>query len=366
MPIIFLKEEQIKFSRWLVKSPGKLNLIGKIFAFLIIQNLSKYKSPPEQSYTITYIPGFSCNLSCEYCFQLDNQGTRPSGRDVWSNEKALQLTRIVKERCPGSCNLIVLGGEPLVYKRQIDILYRKLKESLAIRVTLITNGTLLNENSIDWLKSINCRTVQVSIDGGPRGQDLFRKYRNHRNSYQDVLAGIRRLLAKNFQVHIRVNIFSPEKQDIHNLIEDLGSLPEKNNLIISFVPVDQTLSFKYQGLNENTLISAIRNFYENASARDLQCVAPLNHRGCAICDVKKGEELKHGIVLGPNSKLYSCWDTAGASGFEIGTLSNGLSHDCTSSRWKTCGSYSSFNQPFWDRLSAEFKTGVERGSYERT
>ena len=98
-----------------------------------------------------------CNLSCSYCFQ--------SIRNVRPSELSLaQLSGILDEASDlGVFEINLCGGEPFIHK---DIL--KIIDLVKTRfgVSIVTNGTLINEHIADYLaESDLIKNTQISFDG---------------------------------------------------------------------------------------------------------------------------------------------------------------------------------------------------------
>jgi uncharacterized protein len=124
--------------------------------------------------------GLSCNYSCDYCSQRfvpHADSTSPDDIDAFIES----LFKNIKEEP----NVIEFwGGEPFVYWKTFKPLAERIKERWkTAEFKVITNGTLLDMEKIDWLDSMDF-SVGVSHDGpgqNVRGDDpLFdpekRKY----------------------------------------------------------------------------------------------------------------------------------------------------------------------------------------------
>jgi uncharacterized protein len=128
--------------------------------------IRKSKSPK----TLKIQLGLSCNYECEYCLQ----------RFVpHSDEKSLGLVpsfvENLKENIIGEPeNIQLWGGEPLVYIKTLYPLVAALKEMYPkARISMITNGSLLNSKTVDWILE-NDIDVAISHDGPSqriRGED---------------------------------------------------------------------------------------------------------------------------------------------------------------------------------------------------
>ena len=97
-------------------------------------------------------------------------------------------------------SVVFFGGEPLLNFRAIRaaVAHARAQEETGgrtIALSLVTNGTLLGDGVIDFL----CRHrvgVQVSIDGPKEIQDRNRPLRDGTGSFDRLLPGVARLLAR--------------------------------------------------------------------------------------------------------------------------------------------------------------------------
>jgi radical SAM protein with 4Fe4S-binding SPASM domain len=99
----------------------------------------------------------TCNLSCNYC----TNSSSPVLNDGLNIEQCLNIVDQIAEL--GIFNVWIGGGEPLM-KTGIEKILRRLKKN-NIKVTLSTNGTLLNNEKYIDLVVETCTEVNISIDG---------------------------------------------------------------------------------------------------------------------------------------------------------------------------------------------------------
>ena len=97
---------------------------------------------------IRLILGTKCNMHCSYCSQLKSDIEYSiSDCDKWEKPENLD-------------SIEFWGGEPLLYRKYIERLLPKLN---GVKKGIITNGSLLNDEIVDWLNENNIR-VTVSHD----------------------------------------------------------------------------------------------------------------------------------------------------------------------------------------------------------
>ncbi|MBR6800171.1 MAG: SPASM domain-containing protein [Eubacteriaceae bacterium] len=126
-------------------------------------------------------PTNKCNLNCKMCF-----------RNTWFDEAICEMTleeyKYVLESMPHTVEKIFFGGmgEPMVHKDIFEMI--SLASHKCEEVELITNGTLLNEQTITSLIDSGLTKLWISIDDLDTENPTL--YSGHDNS-SSVLNGIR-------------------------------------------------------------------------------------------------------------------------------------------------------------------------------
>jgi uncharacterized protein len=146
-----------------------------------------------------------CNLSCTYCYvyELADQTWRMRPRVMSTAIVSVVAWRIAEHARAHNLNavrVIFHGGEPLLAGTApiVDAL-RKIRAAVDARVQVDgwvqTNGTLLDEDALEALASLNIK-VGISLDGGMATHDRSRRHPNGRGSYQEVVRGLHGLMRR--------------------------------------------------------------------------------------------------------------------------------------------------------------------------
>ncbi len=107
--------------------------------------------------------GLKCNFSCAYCNQASQAGDG-SGNVADAREFLDKLPDWLQAD-PDNLRIEFWGGEPFVYWKALRILGEGLRERFPkARFNIITNGSLLDKDKIDWLDKLEFG-VSVSHDG---------------------------------------------------------------------------------------------------------------------------------------------------------------------------------------------------------
>jgi uncharacterized protein len=147
-----------------------------------------------------------CNLSCSYCYvyEMADQAWRSQPRRMAPAITARTAERIaehVKQHNLSAVDVILHGGEPLLTGPEwLTELAGSLYTAIPARVNISvqTNGTLLRPAMLRALKDL-CIRVGVSLDGDAEATGRHRRYRNGRNSFDDVSDGLRLLDSAEFR-----------------------------------------------------------------------------------------------------------------------------------------------------------------------
>ncbi len=139
-----------------------------------------------------------CNLRCRYCFA--STGGFGAARSLMSKETGEAAVEFAIAGSQGRTNLDIdfFGGEPLLNKEVVIHLvnYARRREQEAgknIKLTLTTNGVLLDEEMTDFLYA-NRVLLVLSLDGRPGVHDNMRPFAGGRGSYQAAAANFKKAI----------------------------------------------------------------------------------------------------------------------------------------------------------------------------
>ena len=146
---------------------------------------------PSRRLRLMVYPTQDCNLKCWYCYESHVANSK-MGDEVKQNilkyiEKKVQLRQV------DSFVLSFFGGEPLLYFDEIAYPLadkaREICKRAGVNYTsfFITNGTLINKENIDKLRSTN-PVFQITLDGNKEKHDKVRIGKiNNAETYDKIL-----------------------------------------------------------------------------------------------------------------------------------------------------------------------------------
>ena len=124
-------------------------------------------------FTVLLVVTNSCNLHCKYCYEQYKDSAR------MPIDLALSIAEKELAEHPNE-NVVfdIFGGEPFIMFDMLKEFCEKLWESYPerdLKVSCITNGTLITDNIASWLKKNSHRFItQISLDGTPEMHETNR------------------------------------------------------------------------------------------------------------------------------------------------------------------------------------------------
>lgn len=176
-------------------------------------------SRDEEEIQLFFIPNYSCNFACTYCFQ--DQYTNPNGES--DADLIESFFHYIDTEFAGRKKYItVFGGEPLLgspkQKKIITTLIEKSNER-KLDLCFVTNGYTLEEY-IPLLKTGRIREIQVTLDGTETIHNKRRYLKGGGGTFNKIVAGVDACLNHNLPVNLRMVI---DRENADNLPE-LASL----------------------------------------------------------------------------------------------------------------------------------------------
>jgi radical SAM protein with 4Fe4S-binding SPASM domain len=160
----------------------------------------------------------ACNLRCIHC----EADAGRAASDELSTEEALQLAADLS--AAGSRSVNLTGGEPLV-RRDWPVIARRLHE-LGVSVTLITNGVLVDEDTVARLVRAGATGLSVSLDGNRDVHDAIRlpAGRASASRYESAVRAIELGVASPLKTAVITQVHRDNLHDLGRMYEQMASL----------------------------------------------------------------------------------------------------------------------------------------------
>jgi uncharacterized protein len=180
------------------------------------------------TFVLTIATTNSCNMKCPYCFEFTKQNTKLSDKLINNLESFLesvvQNTSSVKNW--SGMDITWYGGEPLIAQNVISKLSPKLirfakRYQMKYTAGIITNGTLLTEETWTLLIKNQVKWAQITIDGNKEIHNRHRPLKNiNDKNYERILENITKM-PKGISATIRINT---DKEIVANFVKFLDDL----------------------------------------------------------------------------------------------------------------------------------------------
>lgn len=299
---------------------------------------------PAPTRTLELMVTHGCNLRCRYCYGADPRPGWESAPHLFGSRASAMPWEVAKQGVDflldtsGSqrdLGLVFFGGEPLLELELIRRLTAYVREREAstgkrVRLSLSTNGTLLDAPAVDFLVAnrIGC---QVSIDGPAPVQDANRATADGRGSYAALLQGVRRLLAaRPGRVPARVTVASGPV-DVPAIVDHLlglgfGSVhvePALGGCGAASLSDDEiaTLERQTESVAEKLVGSVLSDqIFDFANlVRFVRATRVVEERLHHHCGAGRGY-----LALAQDGSFYPCHRFVGMAEYRLGDLAHGL------------------------------------------
>ena len=171
-------------------------------------------APLKVHFDMTY----SCNLNCKHCI-TNSSPWKDTRKELHSN----RIFEIVDELAEiGVLEIVVGGGEPLVHPYWFFIF--KHISDLGMNLIISTNGLLLNERNLQYLRSVKPFEVRISFDGGKTLHNTIRG----RDTYDRALKGLKNLVKNNLKAAAHFTYCKGAEAEMEQFFADIAATGCKN------------------------------------------------------------------------------------------------------------------------------------------
>lgn len=185
----------------------------------------------------------TCNLRCLHCYADSEPRVYPG---ELTPEECSALLRDLKDF--GIPVLLLSGGEPMVHPRFYEIAEEA--KTLGLRLTLSTNGTLIDDEAAARLKEIGFGYVGISLDGIGAAHDFFR---GKKGAFDLAVRAFRACLAAGQKCGLRLTLTRHNASEIDRILDFIEEenipracfyhlVPSGRGLSLDLLPPDLTRS----------------------------------------------------------------------------------------------------------------------------
>ena len=234
-----------------------------------------------------------CNLRCLHCYMSAGIVSKEYLNLTLVGDKIKRIQQYYNDKL----DIVVSGGEPLLHPDILSFL-KEIKEN---RVTLFTNGMMINSNNISII-SETCDAVQISMEG--ISKSVFERIRG-KNTYDKLMDTIVYLKESNVRVILAITMLPNTIDDIKsNLISFLKDLSYKNievrlnyELEMSGNALKNFAGEKYKINIENIVVDLLQELKEIGVTYNSKSERNIRFSNCGI---------GASIVFDAKGKIYPC------------------------------------------------------------
>lgn len=322
---------------------------GLLFSEADFSDYKPHKEPLVKA--MCFHMAHDCNLRCGYCFA--DTGSYGGGRSLMSLEtgkKAIDLLmKLSKHR--KHVEIDFFGGEPLlnfeVCKALAEYGHAEAKKhGKILKLTLTTNGVLLDDEVIDWANQHEMDAV-LSLDGREQVHNRMRKFTNGANSYQAVVEPFKRFVAsrqtwqdKKYYLRGTYTHFNTDfADDVIHMADDLGF----TELSMEPVVAKESLGYALKKEDMPDLLASYDKLTRHYAQREDEgkgyqffhfnvdfdggpCL-PKRLSGCGA-----GHDY---LAVSPEGDLYPCHQFVGEEDYKMGTVETGIVRPELAERFQT-------------------------------
>ncbi len=150
-----------------------------------------------------------CNLRCIHCYTGSED--RAYEGELSTQEGFALLEDLAAFKVPA---ILMSGGEPL-YRPDFEELARY-AHKLGLRITLSTNGTLIDDAKAQMLKEVGLTYVGISLDGPQQIHDHFR---SKAGAFDAAILGIRAVRRAGLKVGLRLTLTRYTRDSLKDLFD---------------------------------------------------------------------------------------------------------------------------------------------------
>ena len=260
----------------------------------------------DEILNLVIAPTTGCNFACPYCFEgekEDKKMTLEVIKDLivfinsFQKSKKLQITWY--------------GGEPLTAFDIMTEINSRIKKECKVPITsqsLITNGYLIDDKLITFMKSNQFKDMQITFDGAEESHNKTRCLKgNKQPTFDRIMSKMDMVIAEmplDFSLSVRINVNKDNEMDFITMYKLLkAKYPLKKNLHVypGFIrePNKDNSMMCYKSLFGKKRYEFYKRIKEYGLIVDFY--PKRVPKGCMTCQ-------NESLVIGPMGEIYKCWN----------------------------------------------------------
>ncbi len=275
-------------------------------------NKRKYS---DEILKLTVAPTLDCNFNCYYCYE---KRVRKS-KSYMTSKTQEELVQFIDVYLKVRKNLSVswYGGEPLlatdtIYSLSESFLNLCKKKDCRYESDIVTNGFLLNRDTVDLLAKCEITHAQITIDGPREIHNSRRSTPNHSGTFDTIMKNID-YARKFMSISLRVNADKHNIEKVGDLLDYLKENGLTDNISVYMGRVvDCHKDFKQKHLNllleQEEYFKKMKEIFKKAiMEKNIVWFGPYPSPLVVPCGaVNVGT-----FAIDPLGYVYKCWEVIG-------------------------------------------------------
>lgn len=283
---------------------------------IILENMiSRFNG---EGISLTIAPTMDCNFRCPYCYEKGKEY-------VTMSEETIQKMKEYIEKIKEQYKYIYIawyGGEPLlafkIVKELMETVYENFEKKY-VSTDAVTNGYLLNEETVLGMKELNISRIQITIDGPPEIHNVRRKLPSGEDTFFVILNNMKNALKiyPELNITVRVNVDKTNIKRIDEIEKHLAEYELLGKISVYIAPVtniNETCNDKQCFNTEEFALEEI-NFMKRNWSKGVDFVR-MPIRNVGMC----GAVSLHSWLIDAKGDLYKCWDDVGNLSEKVGSI----------------------------------------------
>ena len=163
-----------------------------------------------------------CNMDCKMCYVRMSRSAQEAIAPLKGASQWLALAQEAKDA--GMLYLLITGGEPFLHPQFQEILEGLHK--MGFLITINSNGTMIDESVIAWLK--NCPPVRINISLYGASNETYANLCGNPMGFTQTVNAIRLLQQAGISVKLNCSLTPHNAKDL----PEMAAFSKQNNLIL--------------------------------------------------------------------------------------------------------------------------------------
>jgi MoaA/NifB/PqqE/SkfB family radical SAM enzyme len=176
---------------------------------LIYESAKKAEIPVTASFELTARCNFHCKM-CYLCRYADDKEALKKELD------AKQWISLGEEARDAGVLFVTLTGGEIFLRKDFRQIYEAFS-NMGFNITLHTNGSMITEETAEWLGRIPPSQVSITVYGA--SPETYEKITGHKDGFERTIRGIKALTDNKIHTEIRTTIIKANQNEFNEMMQ---------------------------------------------------------------------------------------------------------------------------------------------------